>query len=82
MGEYADYLIADTQSAYPSWSPFRQHKPTTTRCKYCGSTAVKWRLDAAGWRLHDTERTHPGNYCAVHNCRAPVATPDDFEDIS
>lgn len=53
------------------------------RCDHCGSTAVKWRLTDAGWRLFDQQRVHPGNYKPLHNCRAHgAASADEFDIVT
>ncbi len=54
------------------------YAPRSPRCKFCGSTDVKWRLLESGWRLYNTERQLPGNLMLPHACRS-VANVDEFE---
>lgn len=45
------------------------------RCKYCGSTDVRWRLQTGKWTLFSLQ---PG---VLHLCRNAQPSADDFDVI-
>ena len=79
----ADYFIE--QGLNQGWNPvgaprglYGGKRSPLAKCKHCGSTAVKWRLDAGGWRLYDEARVHPGNYKPLHHC---ATSAEGFGDV-
>lgn len=43
------------------------------RCKFCGSTDVRWRQQTGRWVLFNLKAGEE------HNCRSTTATPGDFD---
>jgi len=59
------------QIVYGPHGRFREPKPA---CKHCGTRAVRWHHTGERWVLL-------GDDNKIHAC-GPVATADDFEDVS
>lgn len=52
---------------------FREDEWRTPRCRYCGSTDVRWRQQTGRWVLFNLKAGEE------HNCRSTTATPGDFD---
>lgn len=48
-------------------------QPSQPRCRYCGSTDVRWRQQTGRWVLFNLKAGEE------HNCRSTIATPGDFD---
>ncbi len=72
MGEMADFFLQQEMDAY-GWSPVGSAK-SPTRCKQCGSTAVRWRQQTGRWVLFSDK---PG---IEHVCANRAPTLDGFEN--
>lgn len=54
---------------------YDDHEPRELRCKFCGSTDVRWRQQTGRWVLFSTT---PG---VEHNCRSQPASADEFDEV-
>jgi len=77
MGEYADEAI-DRLLGDDRWGGdhgfFADRPRQEPRCKFCGSTDVRWRQQTGKWVLFDSA---PG---VVHNCLSKP-DPDAFDVV-
>lgn len=84
MGEIADdhldrmfdRMFDDDGEFFSRRAPFRRGFDRT--CNRCGKAGLKWREDAAGWRLYERERGEH-NQLLRHECDPPSA--DDFDVV-
>lgn len=72
MGEYADEAIDDL--LFGRGREPHDFEPRVPRCKFCGSTDVRWRQQTGKWVLFDLA---PG---VVHNCLSKP-DPDAFDVV-
>lgn len=83
MGDIADDHL-DQMLADDSWAmalPRRRlaREKNQAKCAACGSTDVHWRNRGDGWKLHENERHHPGNFYPQHLCQTSA---EGFEDVT
>ncbi len=58
------------------WQRDDYQEPRAPRCKFCGSTDVRWRQQTGRWVLFSTT---PG---VEHNCRSQPASADEFDEVT
>ena len=71
-------LVAENR---PTPARKKWKSPIDIHCKRCGSFAVQWREDAAGWRMYDSSWLHPrAKQLIAHICPPKIDNLEGFDE--